>query len=88
MRLLASALLAAAIVAAVPALAQDAGGSSARADQDNRYLEIPGQMTPDARATIPSMPYASSTVTAITQTGQLPQPTVMVPAPPSPLTSR
>lgn len=60
MRLLASALLATTLAAA-PALAQDAGGadggpSPIRTDQDNRYLEIPGEMTPDARATIPATP--------------------------------
>ncbi|MBL8689650.1 MAG: DUF4142 domain-containing protein [Rhodospirillaceae bacterium] len=60
MRLLALALLATTFAAA-PALAQDAGGadggpSPTRTDQDNRYLEIPGEMTPDARATIPATP--------------------------------
>jgi len=61
MRLLASALLATTL-AATPALAQDTGGpdgggpSPMPMDQDMRYLEIPGQMTPDARATIPATP--------------------------------
>ena len=59
MRLLASVLLATTCLS-LPALAQqldingtDNGGSSSpRMDQDNRYLEIPGQMTPDPRATV------------------------------------
>lgn len=88
MRLLATALLAATMLSALPAIAQDAGGSSGRMDQDNRYLEIAGQMTPDARATIPTMPYGSTTVIQ-TQTGQLPMemPQPMPPQP-MPLTSR
>lgn len=62
MRLLASALLVTTLAAA-PALAQvsegpssEGGPSPVRMDQDMRYLEIPGQMTPDARATIPATP--------------------------------
>jgi hypothetical protein len=94
MRLLASVLLATTMLATVPALAQDSGGSSSRMDQDNRYLEIAGEMTPDARATLPMpypMPYAvGSTQIIYPQTSQLPQPMppVVMPAEPLPLTSR
>ncbi len=63
MRLLASALLATTCLAA-PVFAQqvdisgaDTGGPApVRMDQDMRYLEIPGEVTPDARDTIPSTP--------------------------------
>lgn len=62
MRLLMSALIATTMLSATPALAEEAeaGGSSSRMDQDMRYLEIPGQMTPDARTAIYGTPYVAT----------------------------
>lgn len=80
MRLLMSALLATTVIAG-PAFAQsepgDNGGpSSTRNDQDNRYLEIPGQMTPDPRDTIPSTPLLTVApgYAAMPQYAQVPTP--------------
>ena len=85
MRLLATALIAATMLS-LPALAQDTGGSSSRMDQDMRYLETAGEMTPDPRATIAMTPY-TPTMTIQTQTSQLPQPMPIDPEP-APLASR
>lgn len=63
MRLLASVLLVTTCLAAptfaqqVDASGNDTGGPAPMPmDQDMRYLEIPGETTPDARATIPATP--------------------------------
>ena len=79
MRLLALALLATTL-AAVPALAQEAGGaesggpSPTPTDPHHGYLEIPGEMTPDARATIPATPLlaVASNYSPVPQYAQLP----------------
>lgn len=89
MRLLASVLLATTCLA-VPAFAQqvdinggDVGGPSpVRMDQDMRYLEIPGEITPDARDTIPSTPLlaVAPTYAPMPQYAQVPVPAQPAPA--------